>query len=1762
MNKNFLVVLIILSSVMVYAANFSDVSQSDFNGIYVNTSYDSSGFIQLNESISGNVTVNYVNESEIVGNKTGLVSYWRFNESFWSGASGEVKDVLGKNNGTVPNITTANTSAGLLGRAGNFSGTTGTYANEVQIKNSEELNPRTGGFTITGWARSITRGGNGYQLYFAKRDNAVGGKNGYYLGLLEGSGIKFVVGDGTNRVDTAYVNIDYTKWFHFAAVINRTSNQSLIYINGTLGASASISSVGNINNSWNLSIGNDEGQALLGETYQYPVKGQIDEVAIWNYSLNSSEILALSQKGTNSTSNVTTNSTVFTSGTYESSVKDAGSIVQWKNISWNGLDVAINPLTTNLANVVLMHLDGNVNDENGINNGTLKNTPSSVIGKNNLGYQLNGVNQYIEVADSNSLDLNSNFSIGVWVNFISLPPAGQWQGIITKGGQGDNQGTDHNFFLSFDNNIGWGAGVGITFGFENYAGTNYQTRYQWTPDLGKWYHIAGVFNDGANTMTLYINGTQVSQATDATGTPTTQLEPVFIGRNMNGSTAVYYLNAVVDDVFISNKSLSLSEIQNIYNSTGTNGIRFQFKTSNDNVSWSSYTGNDGTSESYCNSPGGLNLTNSRYVRYKVYFNDNILKLYNVTMNYDSIANLTVSLDSPTDNYLTNEYNINITCSASSTSQLANVTPYYSKFGWGQSEPAKIISGASNTTVFTLSEITSSILWNCYACNVNGTCTFSSLNRTIIGDIFSPEINLVSPAESYTENLSSSLNFVFNATDNRASSLSCKLLVDNNEVASNSSTISGINTVISSTISNGNYTWKINCSDGLNFKVSDERNLTLSVSSAYTPFWAKANTHTHTTNSDGDSSPTAVINLYKNKGYSIVAVTDHGFVTDCTPFTNLSANFLCVNSEEWTSTKHVVRVNVSSAYNNNIANLQNAVNAAQNEGGFAIAAHPNWSSTPWTVAELTSLQNYTSMEIYNKVIERLSPDPYAVVKWDEVLKTGKKMFGVAADDMHQVNVDLGYGFTKVYMPEFTKQAYINSMRTGYFYASQGPSMDSGSFTLICDETNSYHMGENANCSSVRINATISATNSTYIMKNITLIKDGNVLNITTCSSQNCSFSYSENVSSSGYYRLEATDSGNKKIWSNPIWANKIALPVTIAVISPVNNSEVLGYTPLFNISLNQQTSLWYALNNGNNKSLCTNCLSYSGYISLIEGQNVIHIYANNSDNIVKENRVYTRLSFNKSISESFIDNSSVQSTLNVTWSFGKMGMGVGSLFGNFILHPIYTLNNITSFHVEWAENNTENAKGEGQRTPIILKYRLGNSEWINTDNDGNYIINGSTISSLNGNNLSIMFDFEKNPLVPVDLFSFKIIWTEFTVPMIANVSKSAVTSSSAVISWNTDLSSNSSVLYGTTSSLGQSVSLNEFVASHLITLTGLLAGQGYSFRVTSCTESSCSQYPQEPYTPDSFTTQSSSVSPPVSSVDGGSGGGGGFAGNVTKKESHSLEIGGISDMVVEPAESRKMSLTVLNSGKDFLNDCVLNGKGENAGWISSDGAYDLSSGQIQEFLLNLNVPSDVSGGKYLLELELVCKEFSKSYSFSAEIIEKKLQVDILKAERQGSDEILVSYSLAELSGVSQQVDVSIVLLDSENEKIAEFSESKSLDANSKIDSQVTLKIPSDLKGSYNLVINAKSGRASGFAQEEMVIGDSSLIGGFTIFMNRFGGDYLISFFIIVVFGVFAFYLVRRILKFRVLAGYHKYNSISPGTGKKSGKVGEKGFVKVN
>ena len=67
-------------------------------------------------------------------------------------------------------------------------------------------------------------------------------------------------------------------------------------------------------------------------------------------------------------------------------------------------------------------------------------------------------------------------------------------------------------------------------------------------------------------------------------------------------------------------------------------------------------------------------------------------------------------------------------------------------------------------------------------------------------------------------------------------------------------------------------------------------------------WYRGNTHTHTTESDGNAPPMEVARWYRDHGYDFVVITDHEKVTDVAPLNaELAApgRFLVVRGQEVT-----------------------------------------------------------------------------------------------------------------------------------------------------------------------------------------------------------------------------------------------------------------------------------------------------------------------------------------------------------------------------------------------------------------------------------------------------------------------------------------------------------------------------------------------------------------------------------------------------------------------------------------------------------------------------------------------------------------------------------------------------------------------------------------------------------------------------------------------------------------------------------------------
>ena len=227
-------------------------------------------------------------------------------------------------------------------------------------------------------------------------------------------------------------------------------------------------------------------------------------------------------------------------------------------------------------------------------------------------------------------------------------------------------------------------------------------------------------------------------------------------------------------------------------------------------------------------------------------------------------------------------------------------------------------------------------------------------------------------------------------------------------------------------------------------------------------WYKGNTHTHTINSDGDSTPDEVVRWYRERHYHFLVLSDHNFLTEVEGLNSVFAareKFLVINGEEVTdnfgeSQVHVNGLNLREVVppqggSNAVDTLQRNVDAIRGVGGVPHINHPNflWSLT---TDQMRQVRNNKLFEIYNG-----SPSvnnhggggsPGLEAMWDKILSSGKLIYGIAVDDAHHFKGEFspdrlnpGRGWVVVQAPRLSAAAIMEGLEAGRFYASTGVSL---------------------------------------------------------------------------------------------------------------------------------------------------------------------------------------------------------------------------------------------------------------------------------------------------------------------------------------------------------------------------------------------------------------------------------------------------------------------------------------------------------------------------------------------------------------------------------------------------------------------------------------------------------------------------------------------------------------------------------------------------
>lgn len=237
---------------------------------------------------------------------------------------------------------------------------------------------------------------------------------------------------------------------------------------------------------------------------------------------------------------------------------------------------------------------------------------------------------------------------------------------------------------------------------------------------------------------------------------------------------------------------------------------------------------------------------------------------------------------------------------------------------------------------------------------------------------------------------------------------------------------------------------------------------------------KTNIHSHTDISDGIPTPEEMKKIYKDKGYSVLSITDHNIIADHSALND--EDFLLLTGAEyninegnwaeerlWTKTYHLNFIakrpdilwqpfvpkfpketsrcylekvtDGAFPYVYDIDNINAMIAEANRQGFLVMYNHPTWSLQSYP--DYAPLEGLWAQEIINYDASRGgSGDRDNSRVYTDLLNLGNRIFPVGADDAHSANSACG-AWIMVGAEKLTYESVIEALEKGDFYASSGP-----------------------------------------------------------------------------------------------------------------------------------------------------------------------------------------------------------------------------------------------------------------------------------------------------------------------------------------------------------------------------------------------------------------------------------------------------------------------------------------------------------------------------------------------------------------------------------------------------------------------------------------------------------------------------------------------------------------------------------------------------
>ena len=321
---------------------------------------------------------------------------------------------------------------------------------------------------------------------------------------------------------------------------------------------------------------------------------------------------------------------------------------------------------------------------------------------------------------------------------------------------------------------------------------------------------------------------------------------------------------------------------------------------------------------------------------------------------------------------------------------------------------------------------------------------------------------------------------------------------------------------------------------------------------------KACLHTHTTLSDGTNTPEQIKALYRERGYAVVAYTDHDVLIDhsdlcedgflalngyelevseeshARPFGSSLTCHMCFIAKSQTNLKQVCYHKDKYIWGNALQQkprlqfdrddylrvyshegINDMFRLGRENGFYVIYNHPAWSMESYP--QYSGYTGMDAMEIFNTGCWEDGFEEYNGRVYDDLLRQGKRIACIAADDTHRAPFDAFGGWIVLRAAALTYPCIIDALERSSFYASTGPDI-----LALWIEDDTVHV----------------KTSPVHTIRMYTGARHGGVVSTGRDWNRTVEEAAFRLRPNDGYFRIDAIDEHGQHAFSNAYWLDTL------------------------------------------------------------------------------------------------------------------------------------------------------------------------------------------------------------------------------------------------------------------------------------------------------------------------------------------------------------------------------------------------------------------------------------------------------------------------------------------------------------------------------------------------------------------------------------------------------------------------------------------------